>query len=718
MAKKHLFLFLLLVPALAFALSDESVEAAFTQGIVVDLREPEFCNGVLTTDKGGIITGPDMRVQARKIIYTRKVIEGKPVLTIDAEGDLLLEFSDYVFVGSRLVYDFQEHTGVVYDGRTAEEPWFFGGKAIYLRADGSYDIEEGFITTSENVINDWEITADAATITDNQYLTARHVKFRFFKIPLFFLPTFKANLSSIFDSTIRYKINLGGKQGTRASLSYEVFSWNRFTTFLRLDYRFKRGLGGGIETHYLSEDHREELETINFVAHDSAPNREHEKIRYRFQGVYNNLLLDDSVEMNMTWDKISDEDMPTDYKDNGLELDTSGRTQLLLRHECPYSVTNFYSRVRVNPFQTVKQELPSLQTQLIPFILGTTGIINDTQSKISYLDFKYSNGLPHVHDYHSVRLEYSQKLYRPFYLGPVTATPQAGIMAIYYGGSPEHEPRWMTIGLFGMEFNSRLHRYYGPFKHVLVPYLDYSYYTYPSTSPNDHYIFDIQDGWYRLDMMKCGLQQNFYVKNENGCISRYLLADVWFNAFFHTKTIHSIVPVVYGKFVFNTLPILRHTVDTAWDLQRTMLYHFNIRTEWTISPDMALAAEYRHRDAYDWRKVDHNNFILDSFRPVHELRDSALSDRRDTLLLHFFYQLHPNWAIDFSSRQGWNRMHERRYNEYEIEVLTTLGSAWHLAFSYRHREEHRDPRFAFNIWVGLNPPDRKACENITPNLEF
>src|SRR5438105_2580713 len=49
------------------ALPEDLMQGIFAKGIAVDLREPLFCNGVLTTEKGGVITGPYLRIQAKRI---------------------------------------------------------------------------------------------------------------------------------------------------------------------------------------------------------------------------------------------------------------------------------------------------------------------------------------------------------------------------------------------------------------------------------------------------------------------------------------------------------------------------------------------------------------------------------------------------------------------------------------------------------------------------
>lgn len=710
-----MFLFALIAISLLFNTA-WSEDNPLPQGITVDLRDPEYSEGVLRTDSGGIITAPDMRLQALHIVYTRKVVDEKPVVLIEAENELLLEFGDYLFVGQRLEYDFIAKTGIIYDGRSALEPWFFGGKTIYLEADGSYFIKDAFLTTSENYNMDWQILATEAAIQDNDLIRAKNVKFRFGNTTLLWLPSFKTSLQSIFDSPIRYNFRWG-RQGPRASAIYEIFSWQRLKTFFRFDWRFNRGIGLGLETHLRSKDRKEVFETINYLAQDSAIAHPNEHYRYRYQGVYRNLLLDDRLSVNLTWDKLSDQYMATDYKDKGLELDTARRTQLHVRHQENYAISNFFTRVRINPFQTVKQELPTLETHLHPISLSKLGIIADSQAKASYLDFKYADSLINVHDYHSTRLELDQTFYRPFQIGFCTLTPTVGGEVIYYGNSPQHAARWLAFGKFGCEINSKIYKYYETFKHVITPYVSYSYITYPTVSPNYHYIFDIEDGWYRLNMLRFGISQSFYTKGACGNIQRYLFADLFANAFFNTKSIPQTVPKVYARLTFKTLPFLQHSIHTAWDFEKSRLDHFNIKLGWTVSDALAISGEYRHRDSYDWRKADHTNFILDSFRSINELRHSQLSDRRDTLLIHFFYRLNPNWAVEFESRQGWNRLREPKYIEFEIDLLTTLRSAWHLKWSYRYREDDKF-RVAVNLNVGINKPDQKSCEAIVPCLEF
>lgn len=710
-------LMLLLLSTYTFCEEEEKTETGiFSQGIKVDLRDPSYSKGVLKTEKGGVITGPNLRIQASNITYTKATIDNDAVYQVIAEGCLLLEFGEYVFSGDRLEYDFDTKSGVIYNGRTMIEPWFFGGEYIYLQSDGSYTIFNAFATTSPGEKPDWLIASEVASLYDGHFLSAQNVKFRIFNLPVFWVPSFKVNLNSIFDSPIRYSVKWGSKQGHRFGMIYELFSWSHWKTFLRLDYRIKRGLGGGFETYYLSEDRKTSFETINYVARDSSIIHPGQRFRYRFQGIGNSLLLDDKISVHLSYDKISDIDMPTDYNDRGLELDTAGRTELLIRRQEDGWISNLITRVRINAFQTLKQELPTFETSWRPFDLGRTGIISDMIFKASYLDFVYGNNQLYDHGYSSSRIELAPSFYRNFQIGHVNVTPEVGGVVIAYSNSPGSSSKYLALGKFSCNLNADLWRYYENYKHVITPYIQYDYFTAPTVSPGSHYIFDIEDGWYRLDMMQFGLSQSLYSKQANGLITRPIFADLYANAFFDTHTFAQAIPKIYADVVFNTFSFLRHSLRTAWNFNQNVLDYFNIRTEWTVNADIAVATEYRHRSPFDWRKADHTNFILDSFRTVSQLRRSLLSDRRDTLLFHIFYRFHPCWAFQFESRHGWNRFTEPAYNEFEIDLIGKLPSALNFKLSYQHRED--DDRLSVYMSIGMKRPDFGSPCRIIPFLGF
>ena len=108
--------------------------------LIIDLRNPVFSHGVITTHEGGVITGQGLRIQGQHIEYTNRVENGQKIQKIVAEGDLLLEYGNRAFVGTRLEYDFVQKTGILSHGKTFVNVWFLGGDKIELKPDGSFYI--------------------------------------------------------------------------------------------------------------------------------------------------------------------------------------------------------------------------------------------------------------------------------------------------------------------------------------------------------------------------------------------------------------------------------------------------------------------------------------------------------------------------------------------------------------------------------------------------
>lgn len=681
------FIFVFLSFPLCGGLKEDVLEGLKNEGVTVNLRNPLYSDGVLSTEEGGIVEAPKIRIQAERICFTQRKDEGEPVVSVIAEGNIMVSFGLYIFTGDRLEYDFVAKQGVIINGRSAIEPWYFGGEKILLCGEELIKIENGYVTTSESDCPDWAIKTRTTIITCEHVLTAWGVEFYFFRWPLFGVPKLKINLDSIFDSPIRYRVRWGGKQGLRFGMIYEVFDYHHFKTFLRFDYRIRRGPGGGIETHFDSPYKNHWFHSINYIANDSSIDDPAQRTRYRLEGIYHNEWDCGRTGMDFSYDYLSDKEMPTDYDDNGLNIDAAQRTQFnLRRQEDQYVVANFFTRVRINNFQTIKQELPSVATVFHPFRLGCTGIIWDNTFRMGYYDFKYADDEEDVTDFHAWRCQFFQRLYRPIFLNRIVVTPQAEGIAILYGSTPQDEGEWLLTGRLGGEVKTSVYRCFKNFKHIIEPYISYNFLSDPTLNPNDHFIFDISDGWFELNALRFGARQYIYIKPNEYYVSPFLSLDLYSYAFNNTPTIPSTIPKVYANFEWHPSYYFKHILTTAWDNERNALNYFNYRIEATFSEDIAFSCEYRQRSSYWWRKVRYDNFILDSYRTEQELRDSLVSDQRKTLLAHLYARLDPNWATQFIVRHGWDRLNEPSYTEYECDLMLFLRASWSTRISFQRKE--------------------------------
>ncbi len=654
--------------------------------IEVRLKDPTYTDGVLQTDQGGVITSEEIHVQARSMKYTNKMEDGQKVMSLTAEGDLLFEYGGKTFVGTRLEYDFVHNTGTLWDGRTAEGIWFVGGDRVDLEGNGNYSIYGAFVTSCESTKPFWELSAESVKLTDDSKLKSSQIQFKFFEVPVFWLPSFKANLQSMGSPPLRYKVVWDRGIGPRISMRYRVFSWDALNLFLRLDYRITRGPGGAVESEYFSKNKRTTLVTRTYGAYDKEVPDEHGFKRYRLQGLFHHDSEDGKTITHATYDKYHDLKMISDFPSSDFEIDTQKRTQFLLQHQENIAFGSFRVEPRLNTFESINQKLPLAKIGIRPMSIGSTGVISENYFDAGYLDYVYATDLKDtyypLHETHAARVETRNRLYRPFSTGPVHFTPTVGFIGIFYNNNPFHNSIGQGVFSYGGKIEAPFYRRYKVLKHVVQPYVDYLGLTSPTAHLNHHYTFTIDDGLYQINSLKMGLCNKLFLK-DTPFFSPSLTLDVFTYAYFADKTFSKTCPKGYLTAIWSR-PSYILTANTCWNFQEEVLDFSNLRADVTFNAWAACALEFRHRSRFDWRKADHESFILDMARSIPELEDSPLSDKRNTFLSQIRIKISPTWSLHFSSHNGWGRLHEPSYNSYKVDFFTLLASHWKLKGSYMH----------------------------------
>ncbi|MFI5334023.1 MAG: hypothetical protein ACHQT8_02510 [Chlamydiales bacterium] len=658
-------------------------DAAQTQQFDVNLQNPVFTQGVITTDEGGIITAPGIRIQAQKISYTNRTENGIAVQKIEAEGDLMMEYGERVFVGKKLEYNFLTKTGTLWDGKTFVDAWFLGGEKFYLSEDGSYTIYNAYITTCETEEGSWDLHAGAVKITKQHLLSAKGIRFRFAKIPVFWLPNFKANLTMFKDPPIRYKIKWDKGLGPRVTMRYRIFSWEKFNAYFRLDYRLKRGLGAAIETDYHTLDKRTVFRTRSYGAHDKSWPDEKTNKRYRFQGLYQSKTHDGKTFVHGVYDKLSDEKMPGDFRSDDFEVNTQKRTRLLISHHRDQLLASLSLQPRINNFQSINQELPYVTANIRSFQLGRTGVIAENYFNGGYLNYIYAHDLARfLSSTRAGRLETKNQIYRPFNLANVTLTPSLGFVGIFYTNNPRHDSIGQTLLTYGGTASTHLSRSYGHFQHMIEPYAVYQGISNPTARLDRHFIFNMEDGFARMNSLRLGVRNNLFSTKASAFLPP-ITSDLYTYGFFANKTYARLFPKAYLDIGWNR-PSYALFGGVAWNQEEKVWDYTNVRGAYTYNENLAFALEFRHRSRFDWRKADHQNFILDVARPIDELLRSPLSDQRNTLLFRLYGRLMPGLTCLIQSNHGWARRKDPRYSEFKVELFKMVTCSWQLKVAYQY----------------------------------
>lgn len=688
---------------LLFLITFFSLKVLNASDVIVDLKDPSYEEGTIYTSKGGVVSNGNLRIQARCITYINTTVEGKVIEKIYASKDLLVLFKDKLLVGSRLEYDFEKNEGILFDGLVVQEPWVVGGKQLCFEVGGNYKVKEGFITLCDSTEDDFAIRADCISISKCGIITANDVQLRLFNFPLFSFPELKSNQEALLDLPIQARFTLGGVEGSYATLRYKALQLENLRVFLRADWVFNRGPGGGIDIDYCCKKAKRYFIAKNFSVWDRSYDDPNNFFRYRFEGHYKECFFDGKTQARLTYDFLSDTEMGSDFSTDEFNLDTGERTELIINHREDLWLADFTTRVKVNNFQTINQELPALALGVKPLSIASSGIISDTRFKAGYLDYAYASGTPNVSDFASSRVELDQNFLRPFNIGKSGKfTPEVGAFLIHYGTDNYNNSVLQAIGYYGLNLSTEFFKTYAGFKHVIQPYLTFKGYTSPTVSQNATPIFTINDGYSRLQLVKLGITNSIFEKFSCNCIVRTLWLDLYAYGFYGINTMEKQVPRIYATLNWIPIPTLTCKVETGYNRETNALDIFNMFYLWTLNEDFAIGLDLLSRGPRWWRKCQYENFMLDAFRSETELQNSLLSDRRNTFLTHFFYRFHPNWNFEAKARIGWNRQYQNPYYEYKASLETVIGCNWHLKFGYEHREI--DDRFILSFRLGQQRP--------------
>jgi hypothetical protein len=684
--------------------------SSFGDGLDIQLQEAAYGDGTIKTEKGGIVKGKDFFLQAKIIEYTRTGEDKDFVHKLTAQGDLFLTYKGRPYKGDRAELDLTTGNLTVWKGITQSGIYYVGGKHIVVTGDGQKVLSDAYITTSENERNDWAITAKTATITKTSELQVQDATFYFVKMPLFWAPYFSTDLLHFEGDPFRYRVRWGGSEGLRFGISY-LLNTGPVKNRALLDYSIKKGLGAGVRSIYRSADTPARFDALNYVAQGKG--RTWDSARYRFEGCYRDYFAGPNLKLKAMYDKLSDRQMKQDFADHAVSDVRPGLTQATVWKEEPNWKASLNGRVRINDFQTIKQELPLFGFNQRPVPLGASRYILHNTFSAGYLDYVYAHHTPHVRDFASTRTELAQSVYATFRPSPFAITPTIGYHLIQYSNSPQHDSKLQAVGVVGIGAKTRL-VHSGTFgQQILEPYIREMSMTRPPVQANRTFIFDIEDGWAQINQVRCGLRHNWYFPCSSEGFTPKLLSDLYVRQFFATKYI-SHKP--YGVSLLSTLdatPKVSYKLDTEWDTQNNLLDHVNVAMRRTISRSLAVVLEWRQRSSYAWRKLDAENFIVEAVRSPHRLKNSEMSDKRRTALITLCWSPTRTLDIDFTSYYGFRDVAPRRYMNYEINLTTLVRGALRITISYFHRPGGPTNGFYFTCALG---PKRESASTLVRKI--
>lgn len=652
------------------------------------LNDASYEGGSITSSCGGFLEGASFYLQASHMTYTKQLQLSSPKHLVVAQQGFTLYKDHVLFIGDSCHFDFLTNSGVIENVYTAFGMYFIHAKKIILNKDKTYDAYDVTISTEESNQPVLTITTKHLRLYGKSQLQASNARLNIGKVPLIWIPMWGYDLNASFDSPIRYKLSWDTGQGPQISFRYKALSYSYFNLFLRGDYRYKRGPGGAIEMDYHSPDGRTVFLSKNYGAYDTFYNDDQpnqKQTRFRFQTLFKKTSNDNKSGVDLVFDRMTDKNMPQDFNMDRFELNTQKKNRCLVFHQSPSFSLTALATPRVNGYQGFNQKIPELVLNLDPIPLMNGSCLLYNCFNLSFYDYVYSNILEYppnysqaLQDFHAVRAKAAQQLTLPFRIKSLELTPQIGFQGIAYNNSPNQQSAYQAVLDYGLKANFSLQRNYQRFKHVITPYADYQGQYRPRQLPANVYIFSIDDGYYALNLVTFGFKQLFI--GADSLLNRATI-NLYGLGFFGDTTYQLAVPKA-GLDITSSYESLSLHSQLRWNFNNHVLDFWNIAFGYTLNALISWDLEFRYRSAYDWRKCDHNNYILDVTRPIEDLLNSPLSDKRFTFITKASLQLAPKWRFLLQLHSGWGRVSEPGYTEAKADLITVLSSSWKLNLSY------------------------------------
>ena len=588
---------------------------------------------------------------------------------LDASGDLAVESSGRLFVGESLSYDFLTHEGEIVDGRTQYGSWYLSGSRILLHADGSFEVFDAKLTTCEQAHGSLELAASKLLLLKGGTLSAQNLRVQVFDLPLVWFPALKAKLKSLPRFPVQYKFYWRGPQGPMASMRYRLISWTGGYLGLRLDYLIRKGWGGALEVTHVTPDDSTKILSRNYLATDSSLNCSCPERRFRVEGLLRTKWRDGRTTSYIQWDKLSDADMASDYPESYFDLQVPLRTEWYNTHTRNNFIVNFDGRLRVNNYQTVNQLLPALQVVPLPMRGGFGRGFLHAPIRLAFQDYQYARCIP-LPGFHSGRISFVPRMSWPMAAKGLLVTPSAGFRGVYYSDSPCEDPVWATQALANVDARYPLVRRFSLGEHRLEPYIHWDYSSAPGLPFNRQFLFDIQDGYHQLSILRLGTLSTWRPWRSDW-ISQWR-ANVYADAFLADSPYFDRIPKAFCELEGGG-PRLSVNCLAGWDFVHRLVDTFNLTVGWTCNEDIAIKAELRHRSPWAWRKANWDSYVLDCSVSPDLLVDSPLSDRRTAALMQTFLRFTPTISARAQAYAIWGRPCEPATHGIRLDVFSLLS---------------------------------------------
>lgn len=396
-------------------------------------------------------------------------------------------------------------------------------------------------------------------------------------IPVFYLPIFykpKDESPGLFDFTVGYNSDWGVFVSLYKKIQMTDYPYSSVN--LLADYYSDRGFGYGANVDIKTENSKTEL--FMYGIYDTDPVQDDDLNNLRFDiphwrydvRLTNVTHLTNRLDFRAYVEFLSDPFFRKDFFNNEYKNNPEPASYLALEQQFDYLSTSLYLKMQTNDFLTTAQKLPEFRIDIPRMEIFDTNLYYQGEHSINYSVMNWRNfdkprrvfNFADVDNYDTMRLDTVNFLYFPINLGFINIIPRAGVrMTVYsdtsktsvssedlnamfladspYENYPSNVVNYTSgggakvrfLGEFGFEANTKIHRTFNNVKsdffqldglrHIMVPYVNYTYITPSNVDRDNIYYFDDIDRINEQHFFRLGLKNRFQTRSDNRLVNTF-----------------------------------------------------------------------------------------------------------------------------------------------------------------------------------------------------
>lgn len=433
---------------------------------------------------------------------------------ITAAGNIVMLREGSRWEGRNLVYNYKTREGTFGESRLFFDPAYITAGSSERVSTNEFLMRDVTMTTCEGTDPIVYAKADEVRVTDNgepgdPFIRAKNITFYIGPVPVFYTPVWQRHLGyRVFTYTLGTGGRLGGFFLGRAEL--HPTDWLESNT--HFDLYTKRGVGVGQDFDWVTPNGSGYIKT--YYIHDQDPHEDDDLTaseralidsdRYRVKFGHREQLAEETYfATRLNW--LSDPFVIEDFFSDEFQHEPNPENFAVLQHSSETYAIGLRVDRRLNDFYTTVERIPELTADWYRSQLGETPFYFESENSVGFYErLGAETNLPPVapiQDYRSARLDTYNRVFLPLrYNNVLNVIPYAGYRGTWYSetATGAGDANWRNVFEAGVETAFKAYKplsdktsFFGEgLRHVVEPYVEYTWRSKPNLRPTDLYQFD------------------------------------------------------------------------------------------------------------------------------------------------------------------------------------------------------------------------------------